>query len=241
VARDHAVLVVRDVLAEVPHGAVVGLRVVVRRHLDDPPAGVADEMHHAGSDALAAPPDRAGLGQPRELEAHAQLLLAAELDDLVQRDAREERVRDDGGVRELRPHEVDATARPRGARRVGRRRAGAAHRDEDRGDGGGDRTPRAASSSRPGVGYVRHAVPPRLGVAAGTLDAPDETAVRPPGRCPARFESRPADQHTIEYDRPRQSRSSFSPSSQGRASVGIAGVVLLALCFAYLVFIVAYG
>jgi hypothetical protein len=105
----HAVLEVRHVLAEVPDGAVVGLRVPIEGHLLDPSAEPRGVLGHARRDDVAAPDvDVFRLREERGLRVERKAVDVAEEHRGLELRDREQRVVDRRRVREHRRLEVDA-------------------------------------------------------------------------------------------------------------------------------------
>ena len=97
---DDAVLEVEHVLAEVPHGTVVGLAVPIERDLVDATVQVRDELRDERLDLLALPFDGLRPGKERGLDPQRATLVVAEKDGGMQVADREQRVVDRGRVRE---------------------------------------------------------------------------------------------------------------------------------------------
>ena len=109
--RDDAVLVVEDVLAEVPDGSVVVLRVVIERDLLDAAVEIRDVLGDERLDGPALGPlDDPRPGQERGLGPEGLVVDGAVQDRRMEVADREERVRDLGGVGERRRDEVDPLA-----------------------------------------------------------------------------------------------------------------------------------
>jgi hypothetical protein len=92
----HPVLVVDDVLAEVPDRPVIGLGIRVQGHLEDAPAGVGDVLVDAGRHRPAVPVDRPGPGKQHDLGPERLAVHRAELEGLGHLGHREQRVGDLG-------------------------------------------------------------------------------------------------------------------------------------------------
>ena len=105
---DLPVLVSGVVLTEVPHRAVVGLRVPVDGHLLDPAVQVRDVLDDRRVDRRAAIGRRLRLRQQGHLGAERLVVHVPAVDDLLDTAGRMQRVRDRGRVAELRRGEVDA-------------------------------------------------------------------------------------------------------------------------------------
>jgi len=156
---DGAVLVVEDVLAQVPYGAVIGLGVAVERDLVKAPVEVGDVLRLERLDPPAVPADGRAVRQQRRLGAEALPVDPAQQEGRAEPGDREERVGDAGRGRERRRAEVraggvrgerqprQAAQRRLGDRVLAPRRAGGARGDAQRGDrharggDGGDRAP----------------------------------------------------------------------------------------------------
>ena len=89
---DDPVLVVEDVLAEVPDVAGVVLRIPVERHLVDPPVEIGDELRDQRLDLLAVHVDDLGLGQQHGLDPQRIALVVAQQDGRMKVADREQRV-----------------------------------------------------------------------------------------------------------------------------------------------------
>jgi len=114
--RDQAVLVVVDVLAEVPHGAIVGLGVEIERDLVNLPVEERGILRYQILDRCSADVHVDGLGvlQQGDLGPERKASHGSELQDPELPRHRKQLVGDPGGVGERRFFEVDSLARGRG-------------------------------------------------------------------------------------------------------------------------------
>ena len=110
--RDVSVLVVEDVLPEVPDRTVVGLSVVVERDLLDAPVEIGDVLGDTRLDRLTfGPLDDPRLGKKRGLRVELLPVDPPVQHGRVEIADREERIRDGSRVGERRGDDVDPLAR----------------------------------------------------------------------------------------------------------------------------------
>ena len=108
--RDGAVAVVEDVLAQVPHRAVVGLRVPIERDLFEPPAAERHVLGDQHPNTTSAPTHPSTDGEEGRLRSKGLALHATEQHRRPKSADREERVVDPRWVRERGRTEIDPLA-----------------------------------------------------------------------------------------------------------------------------------